>query len=73
MEKALELSPGEYRFRETRGQIFAKQKNWQAAVDDLEAALNAMPETPGIHATLAQAYDALGQKDLAELHREQSQ
>lgn len=69
VQKALELNPDEVRFIETRGQVYAKQGKWREAVDDLEVALNGMPDSVGVHATLAKAYDALGEKDLAAVHR----
>jgi tetratricopeptide (TPR) repeat protein len=68
---ALQLTPQEFRFRETRGQILTALGRWQDAVDDLEFALNGMPDVPAIHISLAQAYDALGQAELAAIHRQQ--
>jgi predicted Zn-dependent protease len=70
---ALALSPEEFRFRETRGQINLALGQWSEAADDLEFALNGMPEAAVIHASLAKAYDELGQKDLAQMHREQAE
>ena len=66
--KALELKPDDFRFRETRGEIFLRLSRWQEAVDDLEYALNGLPNTPVIHRSLAKAYDALGNKELAAVH-----
>lgn len=73
VEKALALSPGEHRFRETRGQIFVKLGNWQRAIEDLEFAINGMPEQAEIHASLADAYQAVGDTELAQLHRNQAE
>ncbi|TWU25805.1 tetratricopeptide repeat protein [Bythopirellula polymerisocia] len=70
VNRSLEMSPQEYRFRETRGQILLKLGQWEAAIDDLEFALNGMPDLAVIHQSLATAYDALGNSELAELHRE---
>jgi tetratricopeptide (TPR) repeat protein len=67
--KALELAPDEYRFRETRGQIMVKLKRWKEAVDDLEFAVNGIPDAPQVHSSLAAAYEALGQPQLARAHR----
>ncbi len=53
---------------ETRGQVLAKAERWAEAVPNLERALNGMRGHIGIHRTLAQAYDALGQAALAEQH-----
>lgn len=69
-EKALKLSPEEFRFRETRGQIYLKLGRWRDAIADLEVAVNGMPELGSIHDSLAKAYDAVGEKELAELHRQ---
>ena len=73
VNRALELAPDEFRFRETRGQILVGLGRWQEAVDDLEFALNGMPDVPAIHVALATAYENLGQAELAEIHRQQAQ
>ena len=65
---ALELSPKEHRFRETRGQILLRLERWEEAVEDLEFALNGLPDLDAIHRSLAVAYTALGQDELARLH-----
>ncbi len=70
---ALQIMPNEFRFRETRGQVFVQLGKWQEAVTDLEVALNGMPEARAVHASLAKAYEALGQTELARMHREQAQ
>jgi tetratricopeptide (TPR) repeat protein len=69
--RALELMPNQSRFLETRGQIYVSLGMWAEAVADLEVALNGMPNTENIHASLAAAYDALGQSDMAAIHRRQ--
>lgn len=56
--------------RETRGQIYVKKKMWSEAVIDLEFALQSMQGREKIHRGLAEAYDGLGDKGLAERHRE---
>ncbi len=70
---ALEIAPEEFRFRETRGQTYLALERWQEAVDDLEFALNGMPDLAAIHASLATAYDKLGQTELADIHRQHVQ
>jgi tetratricopeptide (TPR) repeat protein len=70
---ALAIAPQEFRFRETRGQINLALQNWADAVKDLEFALNGMPDSSAVHQSLAKAYDALGQADLAQMHRNQVQ
>jgi tetratricopeptide (TPR) repeat protein len=69
VDKALEISPDEFRFRETRGQIYTRLGKWQPAITDLEFALNGMPNAPAIHRSLAKAYEATGNKDLAAAHQ----
>jgi tetratricopeptide (TPR) repeat protein len=68
--KALELKPDDFRFRETRGEILLRFSRWHEAVDDLEYALNGLPDNPAIHQALGKAYDALGNKELAAAHRQ---
>jgi tetratricopeptide (TPR) repeat protein len=70
---ALALAPNEFRFRETRGQINLALGQWSEAAEDLEFALNGMPDAAVIHVSLAKAYEALGQKELADMHRNQVQ
>lgn len=71
--RAVALAPEDYRFRETRGQIYLRLKHLKEAVNDLEYALNGMPEAAAVHRSLAAAYDELGDKQLAAQHRSQSQ
>jgi len=68
--KALELKPDDFRFRETRGEILLRLSRWRDAVDDLEYALNGLPDSPVIHQALGKAYDALGNKELAAAHHQ---
>jgi tetratricopeptide (TPR) repeat protein len=46
VNKALEILPEEYHFRETRGQILVSLGKWQEAIPDLEFAVNGMPTAP---------------------------
>ncbi|MEN1680503.1 MAG: hypothetical protein AAGJ46_12995 [Planctomycetota bacterium] len=69
VNRALETLPADHRFRETRGQILISLKQWQEAAEDLEFALNRMPNSGAIHRSLAEAYQALSQPSLAEAHR----
>jgi len=73
VNNALMIMPNEFRFRETRGQLNVQLQRWQEAVEDLEFALNGMPEARPVHASLAVAYDQLGQSELAAMHRERAQ
>jgi tetratricopeptide (TPR) repeat protein len=67
---ALEIRPGEIRFRETRGQVLVRLGRWREAIGDLEFAANGLPQSRDIHLSLAKAYDALGDQQLARVHRE---
>lgn len=73
VNKALAIKPDDFRFRETRGQILVRQKKWREAIPDLEYAVNGMPDSTEIHQSLASAYEATGQNQLAQVHRQQSQ
>jgi predicted Zn-dependent protease len=68
--KALALVPDDFRFRQSRGEVLVKLGRWKEAVDDLEYALNGAPDATTIHQALAQAYEALGNKELAAAHRQ---
>lgn len=71
VNRALQSEPQDYRYRETRGQVLIKLSRWQEAIADLEYALNGMPGSADIHRSLAEAYEATSQTDLARIHREQ--
>jgi tetratricopeptide (TPR) repeat protein len=58
--------------RDTRGQILLKLKRYDEAIPDLEFALRAPELATTVHASLATAYAALGQNDLADEHRKRS-
>jgi len=73
VDKALAILPDEFRYRETRGQILVRLGKWEEAVADLEFAVNGLPDSSDIHSALAKAYIALGQKQLAHLHRQQAE
>ncbi len=66
---AVERMPNHPYLRETRGQILFKMKKYGDAIGDLEFALKADELAEPIHRSLAEIYDALGQKELAEGHR----
>ncbi|MCA9238774.1 MAG: tetratricopeptide repeat protein, partial [Planctomycetales bacterium] len=67
---ALEQSPENPRFRETRGQAHLMLKQWDQAIKDLEYALNGLPDSKSALKGLAVAYSAIGNAQLAGLHRE---
>ncbi|MFK7819789.1 MAG: hypothetical protein AB8G99_13800 [Planctomycetaceae bacterium] len=71
--QAVKLQPYNPTLRETRGQIYIKLENWQAGIADLEEALRRMKGNANLHTSLAKAYEAIGQADLADRHRRKVQ
>jgi tetratricopeptide (TPR) repeat protein len=69
VNKALEIQPDDVRFHETRGQVLVRLGRWREAIEDLEIAVNGLPDVRDIHLSLAKAYDALGEEQLARVHR----
>ncbi len=57
------------RMHETRGQILARMQRWPDAIAALETALRNLRDYAPLHQTLAEAYDAVGRPELAEIHR----
>ncbi len=70
--RALDLAPDDFRFRETRGQALLALGRWEDAIADLEYALNGLPDAVDVHRSLAKAYEATAQPQLAEVHRRQA-
>lgn len=82
IELAIEKAPREINFRDTRGRIHAKmgerklasgdaagaEKEFRAAVDDLEAVLPASPNSVELHRALADVYTRLELPRLAAEH-----
>ncbi len=69
-DAAIASIPDHPYLHETRGQIYLKLKNYTAAIADLEVALNAPELRPQVRESLAQAYEASGQAEIAQRHRE---
>jgi tetratricopeptide (TPR) repeat protein len=65
----LEQEPNNPTYRDTRGRILMAMGRWKEALTDLEVVLAIAPNTPGLHNTLADVYDKLGQSALASEHR----
>lgn len=66
---ALEFSPDDPNYLSTRGQVYFKQKNWEAALRDLESSVNRLPENAEVREMLATTYDKLGNPEIAARHR----
>lgn len=57
-QRAVALAPGEYEFRETRGQIWLELGRFSEAIIDLEYARQGLPPSPDLEAALGAAYAA---------------
>ena len=69
-EQALAALPGHYEVLETRGEVLMRKGRWHEAIRDLSLALNESPHTQRIHERLAEAYQRLGDADMADRHRQ---
>jgi tetratricopeptide (TPR) repeat protein len=68
-ELALEQRPIQPEYRGTRGVILSKLGRWKEAILDLEDALKATPNDPDLHRILADAYEQVGDPNMAAEHR----
>lgn len=66
---AVESMPKHPAIRETRGQILLKLKRYPECIADLEYALSDRTLRPAVRQGLAEAYDAIGQKQFADRQR----
>jgi tetratricopeptide (TPR) repeat protein len=66
---ALEHSPHEANFRDTRGTILVRMGRWKEALPDLEAALPRQSNKAELHRTLAEVYEHLGAPEMAAEHK----
>lgn len=69
-DAAVKTSPENAYARETRGQVYLKMQRWTEAIADLEFALRTAELQALARPGLVLAYDALGQADIADLHRQ---
>lgn len=68
VNRAIAMNP-DPRFYETRGQIHIQLSNWDAAVSDLQTALNgAVPDMNAVHRSLAKAFKELGDDERSAAH-----
>ena len=67
--RAVQLQPQDPHYRDTRGQIYVRLKQWHKAAEDLRMAINGLPHQSETHLALSVAYDHLGKKQLAEAYR----
>lgn len=73
VDQAIKLDPYQPNFRETRGQFLIRLGRWRDGIADLEIANRSLRNRPAIHKSLAEAYDKIGDKNLAEEHRKRYQ
>ena len=69
----LEIQPKEPVAQWALGKVLAQQEKWAQSIPYLEAALAALPNDPSIHASLAAAYENIGQTALAAQHHRLAQ
>jgi len=66
---AVAQAPNNRKFRDTRGRILAGMEKWKEALADLEESLTLNKDDPELHLLLADTYEHLGAKEMADLHR----
>lgn len=71
VDSALEQSPDDPRFLDTRGAVLIVKKEWKKAITDLEKALSRTTgnDKKPIHKRLATAYSAIEMEGMADQHR----
>jgi tetratricopeptide (TPR) repeat protein len=69
IDLAVKQVPGNPAYRDTRGAVYLRMGRWKEALAEFEAALPAMPESPSLHAALAEVYERLGSPAMAAKHR----
>lgn len=68
--EALRLSPVYFKALYNRGKNRLAMKEYDLALTDLDKASNINPEHPACHEYLAETYRSLGEKELAEKHKQ---
>lgn len=70
VNQAVDRMPNNPEIRETRGQILARMERWSEAIVDLELALQSLKGNAQLHQTVAEAYQHLGNVEMAQRHKE---
>jgi tetratricopeptide (TPR) repeat protein len=70
---AVDKSPKDSSFRDTRGRIFMKLDRWKDALADLEAAVAGKDDDADLHKALAEVYERLGSPGMAAEHRRRAE
>ena len=69
----LEIDPTKANIRENRGLIYVKQEKYKEAAADLEQCLTSATNLQGVHYALSVAYEKIGDKAKADLHRAEAE
>jgi tetratricopeptide (TPR) repeat protein len=71
-DRAIQINPENPDYRETRGMIYYKLRNYEQAIADLEIAINGINELASVHAALADSHRRLGNDSVAEIYERQT-
>ncbi len=69
IDKIIAKYPNFPNFHGTRGEARTKKKQYKEALPDLQKALAAQPDDLTLNQSIAECYEALGDRGLAEIHR----
>lgn len=68
--EAVKQKPHSFKTRYNRGKCHLLLKNYEEAMNDLSKAVKIKPHHAAAHDYLAEAYDGMGEEDLAQRHRD---
>ena len=68
--EAVKQKPHSFKTRYNRGKCHLLLKNYEEAMNDLSKAVKVKPRHAAAHDYLAEAYDGMGEEDLAQRHRD---
>lgn len=68
--EAVKQKPHAFKTRYNRGKCHLQLKNYEEAINDLTKAIKAKPTHAAAHDYLAEAYDGMGEEELAQKHRD---
>ena len=71
--RAVEASPNDARYRDTRGSILLMKKQYKEAITDLQLALRGVSQPEVVHKKLYDCYTAIGSLEIAAIHLKNSQ
>jgi len=75
IRQAIQQRPNDLRYQDTLGEVLSKQGKWDEALVVLERVFPVSPvgKRKNLHRRLADAYEHLGEENLARLHRESAE